>query len=87
MTGEVTLRGEVLPVGGIKEKIIGAKTFGVRKLYLPIENKRDVECLEKEITSGIRFIYVDNYIQIFDSLFIRRSKKKENHKFSKNVVS
>ena len=87
MTGEITLRGEVLPVGGIKEKIIGAKTFGVRKLYLPIENKRDVECLEKEITSGIRFIYVDNYIQIFDSLFIRRSKKKENHKFSRNVVS
>lgn len=87
MTGEITLRGEVLPVGGIKEKIIGAKTFGVRKLYLPIENKRDVECLEKEITSGIRFVYVDNYIQIFDSLFIRRSKKKENHKFSRNVVS
>ncbi len=87
MTGEVTLRGEVLPVGGIKEKIIGAKTFGVRKIYLPSENKRDVECLEKEITSGIRFIYADNYMQIFDSLFTRRSKKKENHKFSRNVVS
>ena len=42
MTGEITLQGEILPVGGLKEKIIGAKNAGVTKIYLPYENKVDV---------------------------------------------
>lgn len=80
MTGEITLRGEVLPVGGIKEKVIGAKNAGVKKIYLPFLNKGDVEELENEITDGIKFIYVDNYMQVFDSLFLEKKSKNKSKK-------
>ena len=82
MTGEITLQGEILPVGGLKEKIIGAKNAGVTKIYLPYENKVDVEDLEREITENIKFIYVDNYLQVFENLFIEKkhSKKKQLNK-------
>ena len=80
LTGEITLRGNILPVGGLKEKIIGAKNSEVRKIILPSENRRDVQELEKEITEGIKFIYVDNYIQVFETLFIKRKTKREVHR-------
>lgn len=86
MTGEITLQGEILPVGGLKEKIIGAKNAGVTKIYLPYENKVDVEDLEKEITENIKFIYVDNYLQVFENLFIEKKhpkKKQLNKKIEK----
>lgn len=68
MTGEITLRGDILPVGGLKEKIIGAKKAGVKKVYLPKENEQEVSSFDKEITSGIKFIYVGNYLQVFEFL-------------------
>lgn len=74
MTGEITLRGDVLAVGGLKEKIIGAKNAGVKKIFLPKENEKDVLALDNEITAGLKFIYVSNYLQVFDNL--RGSNKK-----------
>lgn len=73
MTGEITLRGDVLPVGGLKEKIIGAKKAGVKKVFLPVQNEQEVNSFDKEITTGIKFIYVDNYLQVFE--FINKNKR------------
>lgn len=74
MTGEITLRGEVLPVGGLKEKIIGAKNAGIKKIYAPFENKNEIEKLEEEINSKIKYIYVNTYKELYDNL--NKTKKK-----------
>lgn len=80
MTGEITLRGEVLPVGGLKEKVIGAKKAGVDKIILPSSNKKDIEKLDKEIINNLKFIYVDNYLQVFENLTYLNKKKKSTNK-------
>ncbi|WP_105619714.1 endopeptidase La [Vallitalea okinawensis] len=58
MTGEVSLRGAVLPVGGIKEKVIAAHRSGIKKIILPQDNKRDIEDVPQEVRSQLTFIYV-----------------------------
>lgn len=85
MTGEITLRGDILPVGGLKEKVIGAKNAGVKKVYVPIENERDIKALDKEITLGLKFIYVSNYMQVFDNMKLKRKRKEKDRK--KNVIT
>ena len=72
MTGELTLRGDVLPVGGLKEKIIGAKNAGIKKIYAPLENKNEIDKLEEEINSKIKYIYVSNYKEIYDLLKLNK---------------
>lgn len=69
MTGEITLRGNVLPVGGIKEKIIASKINNIKKLYVPIGNKKDVEELPKQIKEDLNIVFIDNYYEIFDEVF------------------
>ena len=69
MTGEITLKGDVLKVGGIKEKLIAAINDGIDKVYLPISNKTDVLEISKDITSKLKIIYVKNYIEIFKDIF------------------
>lgn len=76
MTGEITLRGDVLPVGGLKEKIIGAKKAGIKKVFLPKDNEEEVKSFDKEITSGIRFVYVENYLQVFENLSLTKNIRK-----------
>ena len=76
MTGEITLRGKVLPVGGLKEKIIGAKNSGVKKIFVPFENKKDIYELDEEIKKGIRFMYVSNYMDIFKEIESRKVSKE-----------
>jgi ATP-dependent Lon protease len=61
MTGEISLTGEVLPVGGIREKVLAAKRQGVRTVILPRENRRDVEQMDAGWTRGLRFAYVDRW--------------------------
>ena len=58
MTGEVTLRGRVLPIGGLKEKLLAAKEAGIREVLIPKENSRDVDEMEAEILDGIVLKYV-----------------------------
>jgi ATP-dependent Lon protease len=58
MTGEITLRGRVLPVGGIKEKVLAAKRAGVTRVVLPERNRRDVEEVEVELLEGLDLQYV-----------------------------
>lgn len=59
MTGEITLRGKVLPVGGIKEKILAAKRSGIKEIVLSAKNKRDIEEIEKQYLKGLTFYYVN----------------------------
>ncbi len=66
MTGEITLRGRVLPVGGIKEKILAAKRAGIKEVILSKENKTDVEKIKKEYLEDIQFVYVDTIDEVFD---------------------
>ena len=65
MTGEITLRGNVLPVGGIKEKVLAARRARVKKILLPAQNRRDLEEVPKEPLKDIQFIFVDNVRQVF----------------------
>ncbi len=65
MTGEITLRGRVLPIGGLKEKLLAAKIAGMKDIFVPIKNQPDVEELDQEITEGLKIHYVTHADQIF----------------------
>ena len=64
MTGEVTIRGRVLPVGGLKEKLLAAKQAGMKGVLVPAENRRDIKEIPKEILSGMEITYVDSMEQV-----------------------
>ena len=70
MTGEVTLRGRVLPIGGLKEKILAAKTAGVKTVLVPKENEKDVEEISKEIKSGVEIIFVEKMSEVIEQAFV-----------------
>lgn len=70
MTGEITLRGEILPIGGVKEKIISAYQNNIDKIILPKKNKKDIELLPDEIKNNINFVYADNYLEVYKEVFI-----------------
>jgi ATP-dependent Lon protease len=59
MTGEITLRGRVLPIGGLKEKLLAAKIAGIKTVLIPQQNKADYEEIEKEVTEGLTVICVE----------------------------
>ena len=69
MTGEVTLTGKVLPIGGLKEKSIAAFRSGIERVFIPKENEPDLDEITKEIKNKIDFILVDDYIQIFKKVW------------------
>lgn len=64
MTGEITLRGKVLPVGGIKEKILAAKRSGIKEIILSSKNKRDIDEIEKNYIRGLKFHFVDSVDEV-----------------------
>lgn len=64
MTGEITLRGKVLPVGGIREKILAAKRAGIKEIILCSENRKDIEDIKKEYLKGLKFHYVDSIKEV-----------------------
>ena len=69
MTGEITLRGRVLPVGGLKEKILAAKSAGIRTVIVPAKNKRDIEEISQEIRRGLRLVYADHMREVLEVAF------------------
>jgi ATP-dependent Lon protease len=75
MTGEITLRGKVLPVGGIKEKILAAKRSGIKEIVLSARNRRDIEEIEKQYTKGLHFHYVENVGQVLDKALMKEKVK------------
>jgi ATP-dependent Lon protease len=66
MTGEITLRGQVLPVGGIKEKILAAKRAGMKEIILCWQNEKDVNEIDQAFIKGVKFYYVKNMQQVLD---------------------
>jgi ATP-dependent Lon protease len=66
MTGEITLRGNVLPVGGIKEKILAAKRAGIKEVILPAGNKRDVDDINQKYLKDLKFHYVNKMKEVLD---------------------
>lgn len=69
MTGELTLRGKVMPVGGIKEKILAAKRSGINKIILCHENRKDVEEIEEGLLNGVEFTYITDVQEVFENVF------------------
>lgn len=76
MTGELTLTGRVLPVGGIKEKFIAARRAGLKEVIMPKENLRDYEKLPEYIKEGIKIYFVEHYDEVFDIVFSANKAKK-----------
>lgn len=72
MTGEITLRGRVLPIGGLKEKVIGAHRANIKKVFIPVENERDLDDIPENIRNDIEFIKVKNYMEVYKELFGER---------------
>lgn len=70
MTGELTLRGRILPIGGIKEKILASKTAGIKTVFVPKENQPDVEELDQEIIEDMDIIYVERALDVFEQALI-----------------
>ena len=66
MTGEITLRGKVLPVGGIKEKILAAKRAGITDIVMCQENKKDIDEIPEKYRTGVEFHYVENIQEVWD---------------------
>ncbi len=69
MTGEITLRGRVLPVGGVKEKVLGAHRAGIRTIILPLKNERDIAEVPAQVKRRLSFVYVEQMDEVFASAF------------------
>ena len=69
MTGEMTLRGRVLPVGGIKEKILAAKRAGVQTIVISEENRKDIEDIKEIYIKGLNFVYVNTIDDVINYIF------------------
>ncbi len=78
MTGEITLRGRVLPIGGLKEKLLAAKSAGVKTVLVPEKNMRDVEEITLEITKGLEIIPVSYMDEVLNVAFVKEEEKHEN---------
>ena len=76
MTGEITLRGKVLPVGGIKEKILAAKRSGIKEIVLSAKNRRDIAEIEKQYIKGLSFHYVDTVDDVLKIALLKDKVKK-----------
>ena len=89
MTGEITLRGKVMPVGGIKEKILAAKRAGITDIILSEENRKDIADIEKQYLDGLVFHHVNTVKEVFDiallpelvpnPIVLKATEKEENN--------
>jgi ATP-dependent Lon protease len=73
MTGEITLRGRVLPIGGLKEKTLAAKNAGITKVLVPLKNQADVEEIPAEIKKGLDIVFVDTMKEVLEHALVRET--------------
>lgn len=85
MTGEITLRGKVLPIGGLKEKLIAASINGIKKVFVPEENLSDLEETPENVKQDLHIILVNNYLDIYKELF--KEKKKNTKEDKKELIN
>ena len=78
MTGEITLQGNILPVGGIKEKVLAAYRQGIRKILLPKDNAADIEEIPKSVRSRLEFVLLEKAEDAFREVLISEESEKEN---------
>jgi ATP-dependent Lon protease len=74
MTGEITLRGRVLPVGGIKEKTLAAHRAGIRTIVMPKANMKDVEEIPAEVVKDIHLVFVENMDQVLEAALVKQDQ-------------
>ena len=77
MTGEITLRGMVLPVGGIKEKVLAAKRIGIKEVILPAKNKKDIDEIPSKNIKNMKFYFVNEVSELLDLAFEKKREKKD----------
>ena len=86
MTGEITLRGQVLPVGGIKEKVLAAHRAGLKTVILPNRNEKDLEDLPQEVRDSMKFILVEKVDQVFEAALTAAAQAESNgHKSARKT--
>jgi ATP-dependent Lon protease len=83
MTGEITLRGNVLPVGGVKEKVLAARRAGVKKMILPAANRKDLVEIPKKVVSDMKFIFVEDVKEVLRQALVKSVGKKQTRKRKK----
>ena len=74
MTGEITLRGRVLAIGGLKEKTLAAKNAGIKTICVPKENEKDMEEIADEIKQGLKIVYVDTMKDVLKTAFVQEDR-------------
>ncbi|MBT3604927.1 MAG: endopeptidase La, partial [Candidatus Latescibacteria bacterium] len=75
MTGEVTLRGKVMPIGGVRDKVLAAPRAGVKTVILPEDNRNDVSEIPDSVRKGLRLVFVSHMDQVLDKALFKRPKK------------
>ncbi len=75
MTGEITLRGNVLEIGGLKEKVIGAHRAGIKTIFIPKDNEKDLDEIPDDLKKDLKFIFVSNYEEVYKKLFAVKKVK------------
>jgi len=76
MTGEITLRGEVLPIGGVKEKTLAARRAGIRTILLPAQNERDLAEIPEDLRRDLTFRFVDRAEQVLENALVRPAARR-----------
>jgi ATP-dependent Lon protease len=85
MTGEITLRGKVLPIGGLKEKSLAARRLGIKTVIIPYDNQREIEELPAVVQKDVAFIPVKTVKEVFDVMFFDGETKKKRTAKAKAV--
>jgi len=71
MTGEITLRGRVLPIGGLKEKILAAKNAGIKTVCIPKKNEKDIDEISMEIKKGLEIVFVEQIQEVLNVALVK----------------
>ena len=82
MTGEITLRGHVLPIGGLKEKLLAAKYAKIKQVLVPKDNKPDIQEMDAEILDGLKISFVDNMNEVLHEALVRSEETYDHKKCS-----
>ena len=87
MTGEITLRGKVLPIGGLKEKSLAASKFGIKTIFIPKDNARHLVDIPEEVKKEVKFIPVQYYDEIYEHIFAHQLSKTNKESKNKKTVN